>query len=236
MLSILQVILLSGHVSPGVRCVTLTVGRSAASSQPPFGPTLTSAAPTPLPGISSSLCRNGNAHPMLVLMLRCAESAHSFFSFKKYSFKCVLFHIAVTQWCPCNERRGKKNQFFRADIILLWSPSKSCCAYKQLCPIFVSSKLLIWFILVSSLLLLRRPLTHVSVMPAGRPSAVLLRRCLKSRSLQECSTTQPKNRIPGFLFEQPNFFGRQRRRPAGCTTLHVVSLTLPGSQLGRVHL
>lgn len=83
MLSILQVILHSGHVSPGVRCVSLTVGCSAASSQPPFGPTLTSAAPTPLPGISSSLYRNGNAHRMLVLMLRCAESAHLFFTYEK---------------------------------------------------------------------------------------------------------------------------------------------------------
>lgn len=91
MLSILQVILHSGHVSSVVRCVTLTVGRSAASSQPPFGPTLTSAAPTPLPGISGSLYRYGNAHRILVLMLRCAESAHLFFSFKKKCFfKCVF--------------------------------------------------------------------------------------------------------------------------------------------------
>lgn len=37
MLSILQVILqLRTRFSPGVRCVTLAVGRSAASSQPPF--------------------------------------------------------------------------------------------------------------------------------------------------------------------------------------------------------
>lgn len=97
MLNILQVILHTGHVSPVARCVTLTVGRSAASSQPPFGPTLTRAAPTPLPGISGSLYRYGSAHRILVLMLRCAESAHLFFSFRiNVSSNMFFFHIVHT--------------------------------------------------------------------------------------------------------------------------------------------
>lgn len=76
---------------PGVGYVNLTVDCSAASSHPPFGPTLTSAAPTPLPGISGSLYRSGDAHRMLVLMLRFAESAHLFFCIPQI----VLFHMAV---------------------------------------------------------------------------------------------------------------------------------------------
>lgn len=139
MLNILQVILHTGHVSPVARCVTLTVGRSAASSQPPFGPTLTRAAPTPLPGISGSLYRYGSAHRILVLMLRCAESAHLFFSFRiNVSSNMFFFHIVHTYCDIFAKGEEKKNQFFC--IILHLSPDKSCCDYRQLRSIFASSK------------------------------------------------------------------------------------------------
>lgn len=68
---------------PSLRTTFLRVGYvsqipgcPAASFHPPFSPTLTRAAPTPLPGISGSFHRSGDAHRMVVLMLRFAESAH----------------------------------------------------------------------------------------------------------------------------------------------------------------
>lgn len=78
MLSILQVILHLGHVSP-YRLSYLDRRLFCSILSPPFGPTLTRAAPTPLPGFSGSLYRGGDAHWMLVLMLSFAESAHFFF-------------------------------------------------------------------------------------------------------------------------------------------------------------